>query len=118
MPIVPGPTGSGSTIIIEGDDGNRLHILDVGPADEGDYDCVLSNTCGSVTSSAATLTVTDCCPGDLDADGAVDLQDLATVLANFGTPSGAKYSDGDLDGDGDVDLQDLASLLSVCGLQC
>lgn len=58
------------------------------------------------------------CVGDLDGDGFVSLQDLAFLLAHFGTPSGATYDDGDLDGDGDVELQDLAILLANFGVQC
>lgn len=53
--------------------------------------------------------------GDLDHDGDVDLSDLAQLLANFGTTSGATYEDGDIDGDGDVDLSDLAALLANFG---
>ena len=58
------------------------------------------------------------CAGDVNGDNKVDLQDLATLLSNFGTPSGATLQDGDLDGDGDVDLQDLANLLSAFGTNC
>ncbi len=58
------------------------------------------------------------CFGDLDGDGDVDLADLAILLANYGTTSGAIYEDGDLDGDGDVDLADLAALLAVYGTTC
>jgi hypothetical protein len=58
------------------------------------------------------------CPGDLDGDGRVDLSDLAQLLSNYGTTSGASYADGDLDGDGDVDLADLAALLAVYGTNC
>ncbi|MBI5864449.1 MAG: hypothetical protein HZB38_08075 [Planctomycetes bacterium] len=58
------------------------------------------------------------CLGDIDRDGQRTLQDLAFLLANFGTPSGATADDGDLDGDADVDLQDLANLLGVFGLPC
>jgi hypothetical protein len=61
------------------------------------------------------------CFGDIEpfgGDGDVDLADLATLLANYGTPSGATYWDGDLDGDGDVDLADLAALLAVYGTTC
>lgn len=56
------------------------------------------------------------CPADLDHDGAVGLQDLANLLANFGT-AGPGLS-GDIDADGDVDLQDLAFLLAVFGTTC
>jgi probable HAF family extracellular repeat protein len=58
------------------------------------------------------------CPGDLDDDHQVGLADLAALLANFATDSGALYADGDLDEDGDVDLQDLASLLGRFGASC
>ena len=58
------------------------------------------------------------CAGDTDGDGQVDLQDLSTLLAHFGTQSGATTADGDVDGDGDVDLQDLAAMLSAFGSDC
>ncbi len=58
------------------------------------------------------------CPGDLDGDDDIDLADLAQLLANYGTTSGAIYEDGDLDADGDVDLGDLAALLAVYGTTC
>ncbi|MFQ5805662.1 MAG: hypothetical protein ACE5I3_04345 [Phycisphaerae bacterium] len=58
------------------------------------------------------------CLGDLNGDWMVDLTDLATLLSNYGTTSGASYEDGDIDGDGDVDLADLAALLSNYGMTC
>lgn len=58
------------------------------------------------------------CPADLDGDGSVNLQDLATLLAHFGMTSGATHADGDLDDDTDVDLQDLATLLAAFGTSC
>ena len=58
------------------------------------------------------------CPGDLNGDGVVNLSDLAQLLGNYGTTSGAQYEDGDLDGDGDVDLSDLAALLGYYGTVC
>lgn len=56
--------------------------------------------------------------GDIDLNGAVDLGDLALLLANFGTGSGGTLDDGDLDGNGTVDLGDLAVLLSSFGTAC
>ena len=58
------------------------------------------------------------CLGDLDGDRDIDLADLAQLLSNYGTASGAVYEDGDLDGDGDVDLSDLAALLAHYGETC
>ena len=56
--------------------------------------------------------------GDLDGDCDVDLADLATLLASYGTTQGATPEQGDLDGDGDVDLSDLATLLAAYGSSC
>jgi murein tripeptide amidase MpaA len=58
------------------------------------------------------------CPGDLNGDGVIDLQDLAQLLGHYGTTSGATYEMGDLDGDQDVDVADLAALLAVYGTTC
>jgi hypothetical protein len=58
------------------------------------------------------------CLGDLDGDLVVGLDDLAILLANYGTPSGATPEEGDLDGDTDIDLEDLALFLSRYGATC
>ncbi|MCA9243457.1 MAG: hypothetical protein KDA32_05855 [Phycisphaerales bacterium] len=57
------------------------------------------------------------CEGDLNGDNMVDLSDLASLLAHFGT-SGVSRADGDLDGNGTVDLADLAALLAHFGEVC
>ncbi len=58
--------------------------------------------------------------GDLNLDGVVNLQDLATLLAHFGLGPNPPQTtaDGDIDGDGDVDLPDLAILLANFGSSC
>jgi len=58
------------------------------------------------------------CVSDLNGDGAVDLGDLATLLANFGVTSGATFAEGDVTGDGAVGLEDLSILLSEFGSTC
>jgi hypothetical protein len=47
-------------------------------------------------------------PADLDGDGVVGPQDLATLLGNWGNPGA-----GDIDGDGQVGAADLAALLGA-----
>ncbi len=95
-----------------------LTITGAGPSDAGSYNVVVSNTCGSVTSPPAVLTIcTPGTPGDLNLDCTVDLNDLAVLLGHFGL-GGMTPADGDLDNDGDVDLADLSVLLSNFGLGC
>lgn len=76
---------------------------------------------GTVTADLASVRVrgitrvTPILPGDLDGDDEVGLSDLAILLSNFGTPSGALPEDGDITGDGAVTLEDLALLLANFG---
>jgi len=60
------------------------------------------------------------CVGDIDGNGAVDLVDLSTMLAAFGSCDGesAYDPDADLDQSGCVDLTDLATLLAAFGAAC
>lgn len=67
---------------------------------------------------AAALVSTCSLLGDLDQSGSVDLTDLSTLLANFGTSTGGTYAGGDVDLDGDVDLTDLSTLLAAFGTSC
>lgn len=83
-----------------------------GRVDIGAFEAAITDANGNDIADACE------CPADLDADGAVGLQDLATLLANFGTPAGATPQMGDLDADGDVDVQDLSLLLAAFGQPC
>lgn len=56
--------------------------------------------------------------GDLNNDRRVGLQDLATLLSNFGSPRDMSLVQGDIDGDGDVDLTDLSRMLVNFGTVC
>lgn len=70
-------------------------------ADAGDYDCIITMPCGSITSRAAELRV---CVGDFDASGGVDFADLHAYFEAFTTGQAA----ADLNGDGIVNGYDLA----------
>ncbi len=75
----------------------------------------------SINGDTPVQTVTllyDFCLPDLNHDGTVDLLDLSTLLANFGTTSGATLEQGDITGDGAVDLDDLSELLVQFGQSC
>jgi hypothetical protein len=60
------------------------------------------------------------CPEDINRDGIVDLQDLARVLAAYGTQQDMPGYDpeADLDGNGSVDLDDLSRVLAAFGRPC
>lgn len=70
----------------------------------------------SLASGSFSITVAPI--GDVDLDFDVDIEDLAQLLANFGTAGGATLSQGDLTGDGDVELDDLSLMLSTFGTTC
>lgn len=93
---------------------NTLVDRNNAPAFSPVSDALVDATAGTITFSVGGSS----CVGDLDGDNDVDLSDLAVMLANYGTTSGAGPEDGDTDSDGDVDLTDLAVLLSAYGTPC
>ncbi len=62
-----------------------------------------------------TLRSTDepTCPGDFDGSGSVDINDILTLLGEFG--SCTEDCQGDMDGNGFVDIDDLLELINVWG---
>jgi hypothetical protein len=86
-------------------------------ADAGDYDVVVGNECASITSGAAGVTVAAGAAGDVNGDCAVNITDLGTLLAVFGTCSGDAGYDAaaDLDASGCVNITDLGILLANFG---
>lgn len=121
--LIDGESISGATT-------NLLSLLRVAPSDEGLYDCVISNACGSVTSNAASLAIdtTMCCIADTDdgsgigtPDGGVTIDDLLFYLSIF--EAGDIRSDVD-DGtstgmpDGGVTIDDLLYFLARFELGC
>ena len=53
------------------------------------------------------------CPGDVDGDGDVDVDDILLALGNFGGSG-----QGDVDGDNDIDVDDLLAILGDFGSDC
>jgi FG-GAP repeat/Immunoglobulin domain len=71
--------------------GSAMDTLVISPAsdaEEGIYDCIVSNACSRVTSRGARLCVepdtAPTCPGDADGNGMVNFADITNTLANFG----------------------------------
>ena len=56
---------------------------------------------------------TNACPGDLDFDGEVGVNDLLLLLAAY-----QQNDEGDCDGDGDTDVVDVLLLLNLYGTTC
>lgn len=94
---------------ISGADEETLVIDPVSEEDEGDYDCVITNHCSTITSAAAALVVT--CAADFTGDGLINSADLASLLGAWGSDPGQ----ADLNGDGLVNAADLAALLGAWG---
>ncbi|MBS0198066.1 MAG: DNRLRE domain-containing protein [Planctomycetes bacterium] len=82
---------------IEGTDSPTLTITNATIAEEGLYDCVVSNACDTVVSDAAMLMV---CVGDYNCDGGVDGSDVQTFFADWeiGAPAADVNADGGVDG--------------------
>ncbi len=87
-----------------------LTINPAGVADAGNYDCLVSNLCGSETSTTAVLTFLTTSPAaDFDRDCDVDADDLLILQACASgpmIPHPAGCTAKDLDQDGDVDQSD------------
>jgi len=100
-----------------------LSINPVTLDDAGDYDCVVTNTCGSQTSNAATLTVNSpFITGDTNCDGVVNFDDIDPfVVALSGQPGyeaeypGCRWLNADCDLDGDVDFDDIDVFVALLG---
>lgn len=102
---------------IPGADGLSYTVDVAEVSDAGTYELVITNDCGSVTSTPAVVTICVGNAADVNGDCLVDLSDLAEVLAHFGQ-TGASPSEGDINGDGIVDLSDLAQILADFGAGC
>ncbi|MFZ4576712.1 MAG: immunoglobulin domain-containing protein, partial [Phycisphaerales bacterium] len=79
---------------------STLAFSNAGESDNGNYDCVVTNACGSVTSQVGRLTV---CRADYDCSGGVDSDDVIEFFGDWDVSN----SSADFNGDGGVDADDV-----------
>lgn len=125
VPLTTGVTAWGT--LVSGTDGPNLHVAPLKSNDAGVYDVVVSNGCGDVTSSPATLTVVgDCstCLADIAppdtgsgvvGDGFVNVSDLLSVITGWGTCSVCANCAADINNDCSVSVADLLAVITQWG---
>ena len=105
---------------LSGADSAVLSIAGVLAGDYGNYDCVVTNACGTATSSAASLSTN---PTDTDSDGTADCFDACPLDPLKVAPGicGCGVADTDSDADGVADCNDgcpndpLKTAPGICG---
>jgi hypothetical protein len=105
-------------MFITGATSRNLTLNDLVAGDAGTYDCVVTNTCGSVTTEQALLTIGNCCPADFNDDGFVDFFDYDAYVACFegaGCPPGRT---ADMNGDDFVDFFDYDAYVVAFEVGC
>ncbi len=116
IPLSDGGTGNGGWIT--GASSPVLTITGVEKADMGGYDCVVSDACGSITSTTAAVTVCMCleCAADFNQDGGIDGADVDAFFGawEIGNCDADVNADGGTDG-ADVDAFFAAWEAGGCG---
>lgn len=89
---------------------------------DGSLDAVVARSTNQFVEAPITESVTALvyntvpCPGDINADGAINFADLNTVLASFGQSGTGILGDGDCSGS--VNFADLNTVLAAFGSTC
>ena len=91
--------------------GSSYTITSTQVADNGSYDCVVTNTCGSASSVPAMLTV---CIADYNCDAAVDFFDYLDFVNDF--TAGATFAD--VNGDSSLDFFDYLDFVDAFTAGC
>ncbi len=120
VPLVDGPTGSGSTL--SGTGTPSLSISGFSDADEGEYSCILFDTAAplGVVSSTAYARA---CLSNYNCDGEVDILDFLDFIEDFSscenspTPCGS-LGNPDVNGDDFVDILDFLDFLDRFSAGC
>ena len=77
-----------------------------------------NGTASGTTSGVFNIAPIPGCPGDINGDGVVDLDDFIILAGNFGSGPGATLQQGDLSNDGFVNLDDFIILAGNFGNDC
>jgi hypothetical protein len=96
---------------IDGAHTSTLTLTNVTVSDSGDFDVQVSNSCGSLASNVVQLVVLS--PGDVTADGLVNIDDLVAVITAWG-PCSARCP-ADTNDDGVVNIDDLVLVITHWG---
>ena|GEM_PF-1533646 len=110
VPLVDGKTPWGTTMT--GARTSRLWIARLAAEDAGTFVCVVSNSCGQVTSPTNEIRV---CEADADCDGFISADDFEAYVAGF---DGNSPIDPDFDGDGFVDGFDYDAFVAAFERGC
>ena len=89
----------------------ELYILGFGQDAAGEVYVMGNNTGTPFGRTGIVYRITNA-PGDVDADGDVDVDDLLGLIGTWGSCDGCP---ADFDGDGDVDIDDLLVVLGQYG---
>lgn len=97
-----------------------LAISHVSASDATAYRCIVTNVCGPVISTSATVAVEACCPGDINHDASVNVTDLITVITNWGgcpspCPPRCAADIAPIAGDCNVNVSDLLAVITAWG---
>ncbi len=93
---------------------STLTITNAATTDNGDYDLVVTNSCGTLSSATARIEVTPFCAADFDASGTIDATDLAAFFTAYETGA----PNADVDRSGGIDASDLGAFFAAYESGC
>jgi hypothetical protein len=120
VPLTPGifPWG-----VVHSPDDPMLVLSALSPTEDGEYDCVVTNDCGSVTSPVVRVPPGPLCTADYTGDTLVDDEDFFAFFGDFiacdqlPVPCGS-LGNPDLNGDTVIDILDFLDFLDAFGQGC
>ncbi len=108
---------NGVPIPVNGPDANpsaataTLSLTNLLPSSVGSFDCIVTNSCGSVESSSAQLII---CIGEYNCDGGTDGADIGAFFDDWGAGNAA----ADVNADGGIDGSDVSVFFEHWEIGC